>query len=238
MAATHASGVADITVGSIASLMSGDRIEKFDPDRFKLIIVDEAHHIVMKQYLRALEHFRLRTADEGSPALVGVSATLSRFDGLALSAALDHIVYHKDLVNMIDSGWLSDVVVTTIQSKVNLSKVQLGAAGDFLAISLSKAINTPKVNDLTVRSWMARAKDRKSTLVFCVDVNHLENLKAAFRDHGFDARSVIGETHRTIRAGTLEAFRNGEFPVLLNVGVFTEGTDIPNIDCVLLARPT
>jgi len=136
MAATHASGVADITVGSIASLMSSDRIEKFDPDHFKLVIVDEAHHIVTKQYLRALEHFRLRPSNQSSPALVGVSATLSRFDGLALSAALDHIVYHKDLVDMINSGWLSDVLVTTVQSKVNLSKVLLGAAGDFLATSL------------------------------------------------------------------------------------------------------
>lgn len=95
----HASGAADITVASIQSIMSGDRLSKFDPARYKLILVDEAHHIVSSQYLELLEYFRLRNAADWSstsaPALVGVSATFSRFDGKALGAVIDHIVYHR-----------------------------------------------------------------------------------------------------------------------------------------------
>lgn len=93
----HASGNADITVASVRSLTSGDRIMKFDPDFYKLILVDEAHHIVASSYMDTLRHFRVVEGDKElySPALVGVSATLSRFDGLRLSDAIDHIVYHK-----------------------------------------------------------------------------------------------------------------------------------------------
>lgn len=87
--------MADITVASMQSITSKDRIEKFDPSRFKLVIVDEAHHIVSPTYLKILEHFNLRTRREDSPVLTGFSATLARGDGLKLGAAIDHIVYHK-----------------------------------------------------------------------------------------------------------------------------------------------
>ena len=95
MGTTHASGAADITIASVRSIVSGDRISKFKPCRFKLVLVDEAHHIVAPGYLETLEYFGLLQPKATSPALVGVSATLSRFDGLRLGAAIDHIVYHK-----------------------------------------------------------------------------------------------------------------------------------------------
>jgi ATP-dependent helicase IRC3 len=139
---------------------------------------------------------------------------------------------------MIEDHWLSDVVFTTVETKADLSQVRSGVNGDYQTAALSQAINTDETNDLVVKSWMARAKNRKSTLVFCVDLSHVANLTAKFRQYGFAAQFVTGDTPRKTRAARVDAFRNGEFPVLLNCGVFTEGTDIPNIDCVLLTRPT
>ena len=139
---------------------------------------------------------------------------------------------------MIGERWLSDVVFTTVQSKADISKVKKAATGDFQTKDLSKAVNTQQTNEITVRAWLSCAEGRKSTLVFCVDLAHLSALTAEFRRHGIDARSVTGDTTTVERSERLDAFRNGEYPVLLNCGVFTEGTDIPNIDCVLLARPT
>ncbi|KAI9736088.1 MAG: hypothetical protein M1818_006264 [Claussenomyces sp. TS43310] len=238
MGSIHASGFADITIASIQSIISGDRISKFDPKRFKLVLVDEAHHIVAPGYMKTLEHFGLAQASPTSPALVGVSATFSRFDGLRLGAAIDQIVYHKDYIDMIGEKWLSDVVFTTVETKADLSKVKSGPSGDFQAGDLSRVVNTEHVNEITVRSWLARAKDRKSTLVFCVDLAHVAGLTKTFRTYGIDARFVTGDTPKVERYARLDAFRSGEFPVLVNCGVFTEGTDVPNIDCVLLARPT
>lgn len=234
----HASGAADITVASVQSIISGDRIEKFDPRRFKLVLVDEAHHIVAETYLKVLDWFGLKNNTNSQTALVGVSATLSRFDGRRLGTVIDHVVYHKDYMEMINDHWLSSVVFTTVSSKADLSQVKLGANGDFQASSLSQAVNTDENNEIAVRSWMVKAAERKSTLVFCVDLEHLTGLTATFRRHGIDARYVTGDTSNKIRSQRVEAFRRNEYPVLLNCGVFTEGTDIPNIDCVLLARPT
>lgn len=245
----HASGVADITIASVRSLQVG-RLEKYDPDLFKLLLVDEAHHIVAPGYLEILEHFGLdQPIDPGTgtgtvtpptagPALVGVSATFSRFDGLRLGTAIDHIVYHKDYVDMIGEKWLCDVKFTTVKSGANLSRVKTNKDGDFAISQLSTAVNNDEINDITVKSWLTEAEDRKSTLIFCVDLNHVGSLTDMFRKHGVDARFITGATKKKIRGERLEAFKNREFPVLLNCGVFTEGTDMPNVDCVLLARPT
>ncbi|KAF7713202.1 Uncharacterized protein PECH_001596 [Penicillium ucsense] len=232
-----ATGHGDIIIASVQTLARG-RIYKFDPNLFKLILVDEAHHIVARSYREALGHFGLNEPSASAPVLVGVSATFARFDGLKLGAAIDHIVYHKDYVDMISDNWLSNAVFTTVKSEANLSEVKKDKFGDFALGSLSKAVNTATTNDITVRAWIANAQDRKSTLVFCVDVEHAKQLTAKFREHGIDARYITANTHKTVRSEQLEAFRNQEFPVLLNCGLFTEGTDIPNIDCVLLARPT
>ena len=250
MGKSKASGVADITVASIKSLVSNDRINKFDPRRFKLVLVDEAHHIVAPSYREVLGHFGLNEPsndddNNNSPLLVGVSATFSRFDGVKLGAAIDHIVYHKDYVDMIDEKWLANAVFTTVQSEADLSHVKKDRFGDFATGSLSRAVNTETTNNITVRAWLANAgmpddehNRRKSTLVFCVDLEHVRQLTMTFRQHGIDARYIASTTAKDVRAEQLRAFRNREYPVLLNCGLFTEGTDIPNVDCVLLARPT
>ncbi len=234
----HASGSADITVASLQSIVSGDRILKFDPDHFKLVLVDEAHHIVAPGYMRTLDYFGLSKAQPHTPALVGVSATMSRFDGLRLGVAIDRIVYHKDYIDMIGENWLSDVIFTTVKSKADISQVRRGANGDFQPSELSEVVNTEEINEITVRSWFTKAQRRKSTLVFCVDLAHVGGLTNTFRKHGIDARFVTGDTPKSERSERLDDFKAGKFPVLINCGVFTEGTDIPNIDCILLARPT
>ena len=144
----------------------------------------------------------------------------------------------RDYVDMIGEKWLADVLFTTVKSEANISRVKTGPNGDFQVGSLSKAVNTKNSNEITFKAWSTRASKRKSTLIFCVDIEHVVDLTATFRKNGVDAQYVTSDTPRQIRSKRLDAFRNQEFPVLLNCGIFTEGTDIPNIDCVLLARPT
>jgi ATP-dependent helicase IRC3 len=138
---------------------------------------------------------------------------------------------------MIEDNWLSNAVFTTVKSGVDLTKTKI-AKGDFQTGSLAKAVNNPEANAIIVRAWLEKAQHRTSTLVFCVDIAHVTALTNMFRSHGVDAQFVTGDTNVDVRKGRVEAFRQGAFPVLLNCGIFTEGTDIPNIDCVLLARPT
>lgn len=71
-----------------------------------------------------------------------------------------------------------------------------------------------------------------------MDIEHVQEMTNKFRSFGYDARYVTSETHVKERAQILDDFRQGKFSILVNCGIYTEGTDIPNIDCVVLARPT
>jgi ATP-dependent helicase IRC3 len=139
---------------------------------------------------------------------------------------------------MINENWLSDVMFTTVSIKADLASVKSGSGGDFQTAALSRAVNTAENNEATYLAWCERVAERKSTLIFCVDVQHIHDLTATFRSHGVEAKFVTGETPSRNRTDILDGFRKREFPVLLNCGVFTEGTDIPNVDCIILARPT
>ncbi|KAL7273355.1 putative ATP-dependent helicase IRC3 [Rhizina undulata] len=240
MASSHASGNAHITVASVQSLVSNDRFTKFDPKKFKLILLDECHHAVAPSYLRVLDHFGVLDPvpeAKDTPYIVGVSATMFRPDNARLSKVMDYIVYHRDFTEMMHSNWLAPIKLTTIKADFNLFGVQ-SRGGDFNVEELSIRVNTDKANDTIVRAWFEKAKRRKSTLVFCVDIAHVHNLTAKFRDYGIDAKPITYMTVPEERQARLRAFRNGKIKVLVNCGVFTEGVDIPNIDCVVLARPT
>lgn len=121
---------------------------------------------------------------------------------------------------------------------LHLDEVETSETGDFRGSSLAPHVNTSTINDLIVRTYLHRAGDRRSTLVFCVDLNHVANLTQAFRNAGIDARSISSISASKARKATLDGFHSGEFPVLVNCEVLTVGADVPRVDAIILARPT
>lgn len=147
---------------------------------------------------------------------------------------------------------LSPAKSTTVQADLELDTVVLNSSGDFNTAALARKLNTGTIDDLIIRTYLYRAAERRSTLVFCVDLSHVDSLTQAFRTAGIDARSISSFTQPRVRRETIRGFGKGEFPVLVNCEVLTEGTDIPEvsraptnymkltsqIDCIILARPT
>ncbi|ETW86880.1 hypothetical protein HETIRDRAFT_456722 [Heterobasidion irregulare TC 32-1] len=247
-----ASGLADVTIATYQTLLQPLRLAKFSPKYLKAVVVDEAHHAAAPSYRRILAYFDptipspevlSTTPSEAVPGtipIIGFSATFSRHDGLALGSVFKRIVYHRDFLEMIKEQWLCNVRFTTVRANINLKAVTVSSrTGDFNPTSLAQVINTDTVNRLVVQSWLDRAApERKSTLVFCVNLAHVGQLTQAFRSAGIDARYVHSGTPMAERGALIEGFKAGVYPVLLNCAILTEGTDIPNIDCVIVARPT
>ncbi|KDQ63526.1 hypothetical protein JAAARDRAFT_120193 [Jaapia argillacea MUCL 33604] len=246
---TKATGLADVTIATYQTLLRPDRLAKFQGSYLKAIIIDEAHHAAAPSYRRIMAHFDadIKHPDVGfePPVLphkvpiIGFSATFSRHDGLALGSVFDRIVYHRGFLEMIKEQWLCNVRFTSVQASLDLANVTLsGRTGDFNATSLAHVINTDTVNRLVVQSWLDRAATRRSTLVFCVNLAHVRELTRTFRDAGIDARYLYSGTPAAERKALVDSFKAGQFPVLVNCAILTEGADIPNIDCVVVARPT
>eukprot|EP00038_Savillea_parva_P011211 m.195928 g.195928 ORF g.195928 m.195928 type:complete len:694 (-) comp19657_c0_seq1:157-2238(-) len=238
----HTADDADVVIGSVPTLgrRGSLRLSKFDPSEFKAIVIDEAHHVTAATYLRVLDYFGCRQPG-GDVLLWGCSATLRRHDGVSLGAVFDKVTYHRTMLQMWDEGWLCPARPHRIETGVDLSSVPVSSAThDFSQTKLAAAVNDARRNVLIVEAWKALAHDkgRRSTLVFCVDTEHIRTLQAAFRAQGVEAYAVDGKTPTDERAVILERFREGTIPVLLNCAVYTEGTDIPTTDCIIMARPT
>ncbi|KAG0209505.1 hypothetical protein BGX28_010278 [Mortierella sp. GBA30] len=195
-----------------------------------------AHHAAAESYRRILHHFGA-DVPETHIFVYGCSATVRRHDGLKLGGIFDYISFHKDFITMIDDKWLCNLRVSTIKTEFDLKDVKV-QRGDFVQKDLAIKCNTPVRNDIVVRSYMTYCKDRKSTVVFAVDIEHAEEMTKVFRGYGFDARVLSSRTPDDERAQLLKDFRARKFPVIVNCGILTEGTDIPAIDSVVMARPT
>ncbi|KAL7323740.1 putative ATP-dependent helicase IRC3 [Mucor circinelloides] len=231
---------ADVIIASVPTLGRQDsaRISQYDPDLFKAVLIDEAHHATADTYKRILEYFDFN--EEGCKKLLwGCTATVKRHDGEALQQVFDRITYHKGFMEMIEKKYLCPMRVTIINTMIDLSAVR-STSEDFVQKDLAEAVNTNPRNQVIVSSWMkyAHEKGRKATLVFAVDINHTIELCNAFIDAGINAKFITSKSNAIERLQVLEEFRQGKIPVLVNCAILTEGTDIPIVDCILLTRPT
>ena len=226
-----------IVVASVPTLGRKDskRLSRLDPDRFFLIVVDEAHHATAKTYRRILDYFGLVDPNTRK-LLVGFTATPKRGDGEGLEAIFEEIVYSRTLPEMIGEGYLSPVAGYRVETDIDLSGVKV-RMGDFVVAQLSLAVNVEQRNRLVVNVFRTLLKNRQ-TLCFCVDVAHAHSLAEAFRTEGISAGAVSGDMDRADREKVLAGFRDGTIHVVTNCMVLTEGYDEPSVEGIILARPT
>ncbi|CCE86556.1 Piso0_005052 [Millerozyma farinosa CBS 7064] len=228
----------DVIVASVPTIIRQTRLSRYKPEEFKTIIIDECHHAPARSWQKILNHFGA-TAPDSDIYVVGFTATMERSDSKSLGEIFDDIVYERDLLDMIRNKELADMVFSTVDTDIDFEEVSV-KDGDYEIRSLSNYVNNSEVNFkiLLAYSSMRKKFDFKSTLVFCVDINHCKTLCGLFQREGINAQYVTGETVKHERARIVSDFREGKIQVLCNVQVFTEGTDIPNIDSLFLARPT
>ena len=179
------------------------------------------------------------------------TATWGRADGLGLGKVIDKIVWHGDWLEMIRGGWsvatvvassryhLTPAVLSSRLSPVRFTTVSLGSAldldtvsvsassGEFSLPSLARAVDKSSVNELVVQAWLDNAQPAgcKSTLVFAVNVSHVESLSQKFIDHGIEARFVHEKVKPAERDRIYDDFKKGRFPVLVNCTILTEGAE-------------
>jgi hypothetical protein len=210
-------------------------LKRLDPERFFLIVVDEAHHAIASTYKHVLEHFQLFAPDTRK-LLVGFTATPKRGDGEGLNAVFEEIVFSRSLPEMIKAGFLSPVAGYRVETEIDLSRVKT-RMGDYVISQLSETVNVEERNGILVEVFRSHLQGRQ-TLCFCVDVAHARDVARAFNRNGIRAASVSGDTDRSVRAGLLEEFSSGKIQVLANCMVLTEGYDEPAVEGIILARPT
>lgn len=214
-----------ITVGSVQSMQREKRLSQFSENYFNVIIIDEAHHCISDGYQKVLQHFP-------SAKVLGVTATPDRGDMRNLGEFFESLAYEYTLPKAIREGYLSPIKAMTIPLQLDLSGVSI-QSGDFKAGDIATALD-PYLHQIA-DEMMKYCRDRK-TVVFLPLVKTSQKFKEILNEKGFKAAEVNGESKD--RAEVLETFDKGEYNVLCNSMLLTEGWDCPSVDCVIVLRPT
>ncbi len=217
MAAERSRGE-DVVSASVQTLVH--RLGRFAPDAFDIIIVDEAHHSAARSYRKVLAYFTPRL-------LLGFTATPNRSDNVRLDDIYEKILFRRDLRWGIEHGYLCNILCKRVQIGYDLTGIR-SQMGDYAPGELEKAMDGTA--DAVAQAYREHAVG--ATMIFAVSVHQCEEI--ARRIPG--AVVVTGQTPD--RAEIIRRFTNREIPCLVNCMVFTEGTDIPLIETVIIARPT
>ena len=214
-----------VTVGSVQSLMREKRLSQFPPDYFGTIVIDEAHHVLSDGYQRVLEHF-------SSAHVLGVTATPDRGDMRNLGSVFESLAYEYTLPRAIREGYLSPIKAQTVPLDLDLRNVGV-SGGDFKAGELGSALD-PYLTQIAEE--MAAVCMERKTVVFLPLIQTSRKFRDILNQRGFRAAEVNGES--ADRAEVLAAFDRGEYNVLCNSMLLTEGWDCPSVDCIVVLRPT
>lgn len=216
---------AEVICASAQSLIS--RLDTYDPEEFGVIIIDEAHHAPNKTFRTCIDYFQ-------PDYLIGFTATPKRYDNVRLDDIFDKIVFSRDIWWGIENGWLCDVYTRKVQIDVDLRRIKrtINSAGetDFNSEQLAAAMakSAPAIVNVYKEYAIGPTVINVSSIAMAYDV--------AARIPG--AVPITGTMSANDRAEILRQFRDGKIPCLVNVSVLKEGVDIPNVETIIMARPT
>lgn len=214
-----------VVVGSVQSLTREKRLKQFPVDYFDTIIIDEAHHCLSDSYQKILDYFK-------EANILGVTATPDRGDMRNLGECFDSLAYEYTLPKAIKAGYLSPIKALTLPLKLDLSAVGM-QSGDFKSGDIATALD-PYLYQIA-DEMEKHCKDRK-TVVFLPLVKTSQKFRDILNSKGFKAAEVNGDSKD--RAEVLAAYERGDYNVLCNSMLLTEGWDCPSVDCIVVLRPT
>jgi superfamily II DNA or RNA helicase len=219
-----------IVVGSVQTLSQPDRLSRWKPDHFGIVVCDEAHHAPSPSYRRIFDHF-------SGAKLLGVTATPDRADEKAMGLVFESVAYVYEIDDAIKDGYLCPIRILPIfLGELDLSSCRT-TAGDLNQGDLDAAMVEAAIAHM-VKSTVEESGDLK-TLFFTTSVDNATRSAELFNGiKPGSARSVNGKTPVDVRRSILAGFERGDFQYLTNCGIATEGYDCPPVACIAQGRPT
>lgn len=217
---------------------NGKRIaEVLSYGKIDLLITDEAHHVSAASYQQVIA--TLKAANPGLKHL-GVTATPERGDKKSLNETYQHESSNVGVVRLIDEGFLCQPKVHGVKTSIDLSWVSVHGSGgnrDYNNQQLVAAVETSDCFKLVVKTHKEKIGNRP-TIAFVPSVAGAYKLAELLRAEGIAAIAADGTTDKGDRETILSDFKCGRYTCLINVALWTEGLDLPNLECCHLVRPT
>ena len=200
-----------------------------------MIVIDEAHHALAKTYKEMWERFP-------KAKFLGLTATPCRLNGKGFTDLFDVLVQSWDVPEFISKGRLATYDFVSIKSDGMTQRLidslqKRGADGDYQNKEMDMLLNKKPSIERLYRSLEEYGKGRKG-IVYAINISHAQKITKLYQENGVKAIAIDSKTPTTERQQDIEAFKKGDIQVLVNVDIFSEGFDCPDVEFVQLARPT
>lgn len=200
-----------------------------------MIVIDEAHHALAKTYKEMWERF-------SKAKFLGLTATPCRLNGKGFTDLFDVLVQSWNIPEFISKGRLATYDFVSIKSdgvtqRLIDSLQKRGADGDYQNKEMDMLLNKKPSIERLYQSFEEYGKDRKG-IVYAINISHAKKIMELYQEHGIKAVAIDSKTPAMERQQDIETFKKGEIQVLVNVDIFSEGFDCPDVEFVQLARPT
>jgi superfamily II DNA or RNA helicase len=218
-----------VQVASIQTLWArAVRRASMELPKVELLVIDECHHCPAKTYRKIVDAYP-------NAILLGLTATPCRGDGRGLGGIFEVIIECPQVAELIEQGYL---VKTRVYAPVipDLKGVRV-AKGDYVEDELAARMDRPELVGDIVTHWH-KFGERRKTVCFATSVQHSIHLRDEFIKSGVRAEHIDGRTPKPERDAALARLASGEIEVICNCMVLTEGWDMPEVGCCILARPT
>ena len=200
-----------------------------------MIVIDEAHHALAKTYKEMLERFP-------NAKFLGLTATPCRLNGKGFTDLFDILVQSWSVPEFISKGRLATYDFVSIKSDSVTQRLidslqKRGADGDYQNKEMDMLLNKKPSIERLYQSLEEFGRDRKG-IVYAINISHAQKITKLYQENGVKAIAIDSKTPAVERQQDIEAFKKGDIQVLVNVDIFSEGFDCPDVEFVQLARPT
>ena len=211
------------------------RLKKWGEKDFDFIIIDEAHHALAETYVNIIETFP-------NAKILGVTATPYRLKRQPFTDIFNTLITSKSIKDFINDKHLCDYKYFSIKPSSFIQKAidnidDFDIGGDYANAAMSMVCDNRKVRAGVYETYCKYAKGKKG-IVYTINQQHNHNLAEKFKENGIRVETIDSKTKANLRNEIVKRFRKGDIDVLFNVNIFSEGFDCPDVEFILLARPT
>lgn len=224
-----------IQVASIQTITHPANQCLIDDLKFDFIIIDEAHHAVANSYQKLWEYCP-------DAKKLGVTATPWRMNNSGFAQIFDEYIPSMSIKDFIQKGWLATYQYYSIPTSSELVKSiesirEFDIEGDYKNSALVEVCDTSRIRAQLYDSYEKNVLGKKG-IIYSISREHSEHICLQYRSRGVAIENIDSMTPAKVREKVIQAFRNGEIDIIVNVDIFSEGFDCPDIEFIQLARPT
>ncbi|WP_444344644.1 DEAD/DEAH box helicase [Phocaeicola coprocola] len=224
-----------IQVASIQTIIHPSNRCLIEGLQFDFIIIDEAHHAVANSYQKLWKFCP-------NSKKLGVTATPWRMNNSGFAQIFDAYIPSMSIKEFIQKGWLAAYQYYSIPSDSEIIKSiesirDFDIEGDYKSSVLTQVFDTSKIRAQLYNSYAKNALGKKG-IIYSISREHSEHICSQYRSHNIAIENIDSETPAKTRENIIKAFKNGEIDIIVNVDIFSEGFDCPDIEFIQLARPT